>query len=294
MTLTVTALAAVLACSFAWSGLDLLRKLLVAKVAALPLLFYMTLGMVPFFAVWAWVDGRTQVDPTYVWPAAASVTLNLFANLAFFEAVRLSPLSLTIPFLSFTPVFATILAIPLLGELPGPLQVVGILMVVVGAFLLTSGAGGGEMSPATVWRAFLREKGSPLMMLVSLLWAAAIAFDKLAVERASEPLHALVLSGGLGTVTLVILAVSGRLEELAHARRVPWALTGALLTGALALGLQLVAIKLVWVSLVETLKRGIGNTFAVLFGRVVFAEPLTPMKVAAVLLMAVGVGAVLV
>lgn len=292
MTLTVTALAAVLGCSFAWSGLDLLRKLLVAKVAALPLLFYMTLGMVPFFAVWAWVDGRTQVDPTYVWPAAASVTLNLFANLAFFEAVRLSPLSLTIPFLSFTPVFATVLAIPLLGELPGPLQVGGILMVVAGAFLLTSG--GGEMSPVTVWRAFLREKGSPLMMLVSLLWAAAIACDKMAVERASEPLHALVLSGGLGAVTLVLLALSGRLGELAHARRVPWALTGALLAGALALGLQLVAIKLVWVSLVETLKRGIGNIFAVLVGRAVFAEPLTPQKVAAVLLMAGGVGAVLV
>lgn len=288
--MTLVGLVLVVACSFAWSGLDLLRKLLVEKMAPLPLLFYMTAGMLPFFGAWAWIDGGGRIEPSYLWPAAASVVLNIVANLAFFEAVRVSPLSLTIPFLSFTPVFAALIAMPLLGEVPGPLQMAGILLVVGGAFLLTSGGG---MRPGKVWRAFLEEKGSPLMMLVALLWGATITFDKLAVERSSWPLHAVVLSAGIGLATLGMLALRRRLGELAHARRVPWVLTAALLVGAVALALQLVAIQIVWVSLVETLKRGIGNTLAVILGRAVFAEPLTGVKVAAVLLMAVGVGAVM-
>ena len=43
------AVAALLAASVAWSVLDLLRKVLVAKVRPLALLFWLTAGSVPFF-----------------------------------------------------------------------------------------------------------------------------------------------------------------------------------------------------------------------------------------------------
>jgi drug/metabolite transporter (DMT)-like permease len=55
------------------------------------------------------------------------------------------------------------------------------------------------------------------------------------------------------------------------------------------LGLQFVALRLTLVGLVEALKRAIGMLFAVAVGRVVFGEPPTPGKVAAVLLMSAGV-----
>jgi multidrug transporter EmrE-like cation transporter len=45
--------------------------------------------------------------------------------------------------------------------------------------------------------------------------------------------------------------------------------------------------------LVETLKRGIGNVLAVVFGRLLFAEPVTGRKLAAVALMAAGVALLL-
>jgi drug/metabolite transporter (DMT)-like permease len=291
MSFSLLALALVVVASLAWSGLDLLRKVLVASLAPLPLLFYLTAGMLPLFAAWVWIDGRFAFAPSYAAPAAASVVLNIIANLAFFRAVRLSPLSLTIPFLSFTPVFAALLAIPIVGEYPSPLQLVGISLVVAGAFLLQSG--GEAFSPVAVWRAFRRERGSQLMVLVALVWAATISFDKLGVERSSGPLHGLVLCLGIGVASLGMLAARGRLGELRDARRAPGALAGALVVGAVALGLQLIALQLVWVSLVETLKRGIGNTMAVVFGRVVFAEPVTLVKVLAVLLMALGVGVVM-
>lgn len=291
MSFSLAALAVVVAAGFAWSGLDLLRKLLVTRLDALPLLVALTLGLLPAFAVWVAVDGRLAFAPGYLWPALASVVLNLWANLTFLAAVRLSPLSLTIPFLSFTPVFAALAGIPLLGEVPGPLPSAGILLVVAGGFVVHVGAD--ATSPSGVWQAFRREKGSALMLLVALLWGATIAFDKMAVERSSEPLHGAVVILGVGCGALGLLAVQGRLSELAQIRRAPALLAVSAAVGSLALALQLVAINLVWVSVVEAVKRGVGNTLAVVFGRAFFAEPVTGAKVVAVVLMAAGVALIL-
>ena len=289
---STAAILVVLGCSLGWSLLDLTRKSLVEKIPSLPLLFFVTAGMVPLFAFWAYAGEPATFAPGYLAPATASILLNFFANLAFFESIRVSPLSLTIPLLSLTPVFATILAIPLLGEVPTPRQALGILIVVVGALILNL-AGGEVASWRSVWRAFIRERGSLLMILVALLWAATISLDKMAVERSSGALHGMVLSGGVGVAAVAALSGARRTRELLTARRAPWTLLAALVIGAVALALQLEAIQLVWVGAVETVKRGLGNFMALVFGRLFFSEPVTPQKLIAIILMAGGVAVLL-
>ena len=290
--ITAAAIAVVLGCSFGWSLLDLTRKSLVEKIPALPLLFFVTAGMIPLFAAWVVLDDPATFQPGYLLPATISILLNIAANLAFFEAIRVSPLSITIPLLSFTPVFATVLAVPLLGEVPTGMQALGIALVVVGAFVLNLVAGD-SVSVGTIWKAFTRERGVPLMLLVAFLWAATIAFDKMAVERSSGALHGLVLSAGIGLAALAALAGARRTAELKTAGRAPWTLMAALVIGAVALSLQLEAIQMVWVGAVETVKRSLGNVMAVIFGRLFFGESVTPQKVVAVLLMALGVALLL-
>lgn len=287
----LAALLLVVASSFAWSGLDLLRKILVERISPLAMLFYLTAGMSPLYAVWVAVDGSFHLPREYWLPAAASVALNVVANLAFFESVRRSPLSLTIPLLSFTPVFATLLAVALVGERPTAWQVAGSLLVVVGALLLhLRGSQGGLRG---LVRAFLSEPGAPLMLLTALLWSATISLDKLAMEAAGAPQHALVLTLALGSIALALLAVKGRLGDLRAASHRPGVLAAALVVGAAALGLQLVALQAVAVGLLETLKRGLGNALAVLWGRLFFGEAVTPGKLAGVALMALGVALVI-
>jgi len=281
----------VVTASFGWSGLDQLRKVLVAKVSSFALLFYLTAGMVPLYAVWVALDGRTDLPPAYWLPALASVALNIIANLAFFESVRRSPLSVTIPLLSFTPVFATLLAIVLVGEIPSLLQGLGIALVVGGALSLQLGSG--RLSLARTARALLREKGVLFMLLTALCWSATNSFDKVAAGIAGEPLHALFLSAAIGSVCLGILTLRGRLGELRAAARVPGTLAAALVVGAGALGLQLLSYQAVAVGVVETLKRGIGNALAVAWGRIFFGEAITAGKVTGVLLMAIGVALVI-
>ncbi|MEE8138366.1 MAG: EamA family transporter, partial [Thermoanaerobaculia bacterium] len=210
------------------------------------------------------------------------------ANLAFLEAVRVSPLNLTIPLLSLSPVFTSLLAMPILGEYPTLAQLAGIGVVVVGAFRLNL-ATGGDGSAVGLWRSFVRETGCPLMALTALLWSLATPLDKIALASSSVPFHAMALNAGVALGVLAVLAAQGRLSELAGLRRHGALLTLTIVVSVAGLGLFLTAISRVWVGLVETLKRGIGSLLALVLGGLFFGERTTPSQLLAVLLMVAGV-----
>lgn len=279
--------------SLAWSGFDVCRKLLVGRVKPVPLVFLLTAASVPLFGLWAGVEGMPEVKAGYALPAFLSVVLNVAANLLFFVSLRTSPLSVTIPLLSFTPVFTTLLAIPLLGEVPAPVQVAGILLVVAGAFVLNLAAEE-RISLAALWRSWRRERGAAEMILVAFLWSLTVPLDKMAAERSSGPFHGMVLCAGVAAGVFLVLLFQRRLGELGEARGVLGILALALVISTVALGLQLLAIQQVLVGFVETLKRGIGNVMAVIFGRALFGEEVTLRKLLAVGLMAAGVALILV
>lgn len=292
MSVTFSALLLVLASSLAWGGFDLARKLLASRIRPMPLAVLICMAAVPIFAVWTLIDGVPEVRPAYWAPALGSVALNIGANLGFFAALRSGALSVTIPLLSLTPVFTTLLAIPLLGQQPTPLQGAGILLVVVGVFALNLPADG-PVSPAAAWRAWRGERSALLMVLVALLWSMTVPLDKIAMESASGPLHGLVLNAGVGGAVALIILVQGRLRELADVRKAPLVFAGGVVVSVVALGLQLLAFQQVWVGLVESLKRGIGNAMALILGYFVFRESITARKLATVGLMAFGVALIL-
>jgi len=292
MSLSLGALLLVLACSFAWAGCDLSRKLLAGKIRPQPLVVLITMAAVPIFLGWTLIDGLPVIRTSYWAPALASVALNVGANLAFFRALRSSALSVTIPLLSLTPVFTTLLAIPMLGQQPSGLQMAGILLVVAGAFALSLPENG-PFSLAAAWRAWSTDRSALWMVLVAFCWSLTVPLDKLAMDRASGPLHGLVLNLGVGLVVAVVLVVQRRTGELADVRKAPAVFLFGVVISAVALGLQLIAIQKVWVSLVETLKRGIGIGMAVILGNLVFKEAITVRKIAAVGLMVVGVALIL-
>jgi drug/metabolite transporter (DMT)-like permease len=67
----------------------------------------------------------------------------------------------------------------------------------------------------------------------------------------------------------------------------------AFLISAAALALQLIAIRMVLVSIVETVKRGLGNVAAAALGRWVFGERVGWWQWTAVAVMAGGVALIL-
>lgn len=296
MSIPLYALLLVAVSSLGWSGFDLLRKLLVREVPAVPLVFLLTAGSAPLFAAWMLVDGVSRPAPGYLWPALGSVLLNLVANLLYLEGMRIAPFSVTVPLLSLTPAFAALLAIPLLGELPDLKDAAGILLVIAGAIWLNRpprGRGGDDPPAGGGPGAREKIRGASLVALTALLWSMTIPLDKLAVERATAPLHGVVLTAGVALGILAVLLFQGRLADLAYVRRVPWLLPVALVVSSAALAFQFLAFPLMLVGQIETTKRGIGNFMALVSGRIFFGEAVTLPKVLAVLLMAVGVGMIL-
>lgn len=291
--MTASALALAFAAAGGWALYDLLRKLLADRLPALTLVALVTLGALPLLAVWAVAAGQWRVAPGYLQPALLSVLLNMVANLAYFRALQLSPVSITLPLLTLTPVFAALLAVPLLGERLTARAGFGIFLVVAGAGALHLGRLGGR--GARRWLAGLaRERGSQLMALVALCWSATLLLDKVALRHAAPVLHALVLHAGVAAVAVALLAGRGTLGSLAGVRRVPLLIAATVLCGAVTLTVQLAAIRAMEVALVETIKRGIGASLALVWGRLLFSEPLTAAKVGGVAAMIAGVALLLV
>ena len=268
-----------------WSALDVVRKAVAGKASPSALAVFLLVGQLPFLGAWAAWDQTWVTDAPHYWiPAVASMSMNALANVFFMRSVQLSPLSRTVPFLSLTPVFSAVAAIPLLGEVPDLAHWVGIALVVVGAIVLNSDLADG------LWDSVTHERGAPFMIAVAVLWALSTALDKRALPYASPASHAFVLSTGSAAILVTWLGTRGRLNELRGVLEGP---SGGLLAALIgfavaALGLQMMALQTLWVSVLETLKRGFGVLGSVIFGRILFHEAVTPRKLAASGLMVAG------
>lgn len=282
-----------------WATLDALRKSVGERVAATTAVAAMALFQLPLLVAalavgeltgpfpepWSgFMGGIPEVGVDYLPPMLGSIALNIFANWLFYRAVTISPLGLTVPYLSFTPVFTALTAFVVLGQSPTVWGLVGIFIVTVGAFFLN----GGSLS------SLRKERGSLYMIAVAGLWSLTPALDKVAVDRSSVLFHMTMLATGIFAAFWVLRAVGDRSTTtmLREMRAAPWllALTGVLTVFALVL--QLWAYAFIDVAYVETVKRALGVLAAVLVGWRVFGEGDLRRRLVAAAVIAVGVAAI--
>ena len=292
---SVLGIVLVVGATLCFSLFDLLRKKLTGRLSDAFLVMVLALGAVPLYGVWVAVQPPAVVSRAYLLPGLLSVACNLGANYGFLRSVRLAGLSAVIPLLSLTPVFTALLGIPLLGELPGAREWLGIAMVVGAALALQLGERSGERG-----RPWTLGAGAWWMILVAFLWASALPLDKLATEASNAAFHGLVMHLGVG-LSVATIAIRGFRSVLgrrgtagAGAGAAVWLLLlTAVVIGAAAQGLQLLSLQHAWVGFVETVKRGIGSSLALVLGRLFFAEPLTARKVLSVAVIAAGVAVII-
>jgi drug/metabolite transporter (DMT)-like permease len=221
-----------------------------------PLLFIYPLPPVPA-EFWGWVG--------------ALVPLELLAMLLYMRAIRDSPLSLTLPYLAFTPVITAAIGLVLLGERLSLRGFAGILLVVVGAYLLNlehaRGPTGAWLAP---FRAIWREAGSRLMLGVATIYGLTSVMGKAALRfvppRTFGPFYFVLL----GAVTVTALAA-----RRPSSVRVLWRRPGAhLLVGALMAVMAVthfLAIERVEAAYMIAVKRT-SLLFGILYGALLFGE----------------------
>ncbi len=102
--------------------------------------------------------------------------LELVATLLYMKGVEVSPLSLSIPFLSFTPVFIVFTGYVLLGEKVSITGLIGILLIVAGSYLINlPEAKKGILAPI---KAIKKEKGSLYLLEVAIIYSVTSVLGK--------------------------------------------------------------------------------------------------------------------
>lgn len=292
-----------LGAALCWSGLDITRKKLVVHVTTWTAVAGLTLFQLPVllgllglgefvhldsaFGDVIFAGFPRDLSTTYWLYAAATIGLNIVANYLFFKAVATSPLSLTIPYLSFTPVFSGLTGMIFLGELPDIAGWIGISIVTLGAFFLNPGERGtGIFAPL---KALWKERGSVMMIAVALIWSLSPIADKWGTDASGPVWHTTVIAAGMAGLILAVQSVSPEAKPWAQFKS-QWKLF-AICAGfnLCAMILQLASYAYLGVAYVETIKRAIGVVAAVAAGFVLFQERDLGQKLFAAVLMIVGI-----
>ena len=148
------------------------------------------------------------LDATFWWTFLVSLPLNMVAYLLYLYALKSSPLTLTLPFLAFTPVFMILTSALVLDETVTRWGGAGIGLIVFGGYVLNfNRADSGLLKP---FASLCREKGSWIMLIVAFLFSFAAVIGKKAIIHSSPLFFVFFFFLVFNTATLLLLALSGR------------------------------------------------------------------------------------
>jgi len=226
--------------------------------------------------------------PFWGW-VALLLPLEILAMWLYMKAIRDCPLSLTLPYLAFTPVFNVVTAYLLLGETVTPPRFAGITLVVCGAWLLNIDARHDGRGPAFLapFRAIVRERGSRLMLGVAALYSLTSVMGKGALQYVSPGFFGPFYFVLLGAATTLLFA-SRDIGKWRLPVRHPWApLLVGLFMGAMVLA-HFYAIAHVEVAYMIAVKRT-SLLFGMLYGAWLFGDTGLRRNLTAGALMIAGV-----
>jgi len=222
----------------------------------------------PFIALVIPFIDVPELDSVFYVTTLIAVPLDIIALLLYMKAIKVSPLSLTLPFLSLTPVFLIGTSYIILGERPDLSGCIGIVLVVIGAYLLNVHTiSKGLLEP---FKAIAKEQGSVLMIIVAFVFSIGACIGKIAVQH-SDPLFFSVVYSFLLS-SLFFLAISFRTRHLFSkivSRPVLFLLIGILI--AIMIITHLNAVNLVEVAYMVSVKR-LSILFGAIYGVVFFRE----------------------
>ena len=111
--------------------------------------------------------GTPHLDMVFVGAVCATVLLNIIGQLLVLRALGSGDMSLVSPMLAFTPVFLILTSFLMLGEVPSVTGVLGILIVVVGSYVLN---GGLSHSPRQIFETIRKNPAGISMLIVTFIF----------------------------------------------------------------------------------------------------------------------------
>ena len=222
----------------------------------------------PFIAVIIPFIDIPTLDGVFYIAMFLSIPLDIIALLLYMKAIKVSPLSLTLPFLSLTPVFLIGTSYVILGEKPDKSGFIGIILVVIGSYLLNVHTiSRGVFEP---FKAIAKEQGSVLMIVVAFVFSIGVCFGKIAVQHSNPAFFSVIYIFLLSLFLFIVVSFKSKhFLSKSISRPVPFVFIGMLI--AIMIITHLKAISLIEVSYMVSVKR-LSILFGVLYGFMFFKE----------------------
>jgi drug/metabolite transporter (DMT)-like permease len=226
------------------------------------------------------------LDATFWWAWGLSAPLLVAALFFQYWAIGLSPLSLTMPYLSFTPAFVIVTGFLILGETLNLWGLMGVLSIAAGGYVLNvePGSGRGILDPV---RAVFREPGSWRMLVTALIFSLCGVLGRLGVLHSSPLFFALTLFPAIGALFVIAGLASGRARASVLLRK-----PGPALLAGLCVTLEITAhhlsISMAKAAYMLAVKR-LNTLISVIYGGILFKEENIKVRLAGTVLMIAGV-----
>jgi len=250
-----------------------------------------TLGSFPFlFPIFLFLtykyNGVNYFSSQFVSNVSLLLFLEITATILYMKGIRLSPLSLTIPFLSFTPVFIMLTGYILLGEKISENGAIGITLVFLGSYCINlPSVKEGFLAPI---KAIKKEKGSFLLLQVALIYSITSVLGKKGILLSNPLWFASFYFSILGIASTLSMKILYRIKlcEFVKTNFKPILLIG--LTQALMCYFHMIALSKIETAYMIALKRT-SILFAVILGYFMFKESYILIRLFAVVLMLFGI-----
>jgi drug/metabolite transporter (DMT)-like permease len=226
------------------------------------------------------------LDSTFFLAFLSALPLEVTATVFYVKALKISPLSLTVPFLSLTPIFLIIVPYLIIGESISFPGVAGVIMIALGGYTLNiNEARKGFFAPL---RAIGKEQGSLYMIAVALIYSVTATLGKLAIQHSSPLFFGILYYSALAVVMTPIALFKNRQKMRLWPRG--GAIKASVVPGfchAISIGAHMIAISLTQVAYMISVKR-LSLLIGVVFGYLFFKETNIGERFLGTLLMIIG------
>jgi len=236
----------------------------------------------PVLLFWPW----PELSQSFWKTIAILYPLETIAILCYMEAIRISPLSLTVPYLAFTPAFIILTGYVILGEKLSTAGTFGIFLIVCGSYFLNlSLARYGFWHPL---KAIFKERGSVLMLLVAFIYAFTSVLLKVAIKHSERFFFAIFYYGFLGIFVALALTLFCRQTPWTVFKNAPKGASLVSISQAVAAVCHVWAISLAPAAYMIAVKR-LSVLFGVVIGGIFFGEKAFGERLFGAILMLAGV-----
>lgn len=239
----------------------------------------------PFFGALLFFTEIPEIGEKFWIALLVGGGLNVITNLLYMRAIKISDLSITIPLITFTPLFMLITSPIIIGEFPNIFGIAGIVLIVSGSYILNfKEKKKGYLAP---FKALLKEKGPRLMLLVAFIWSITANLDKIGIENSSIFFWPIAVNTFI-TIGFIPVVLSKSKDNTKQIRKNYKALLPVGLFHGMMIVFQMIAVSMTLVAYVISIKRT-SAVLSVIFGSVFFKEKGLKERLTGSIIMIIGV-----